>query len=308
MGTFFDSVSRGMRAVKWGLVVHTAVVFILVTISGGIYINYQLISYIGERGFPGADGVVPPGPLGYGFLTNYDGIEFVPALLFLLIQSLVDGFLVSPMSCLLGEMLITDCSSALPLLHHLLHEPLGHRLTVSDIPRLYWYVSKPLRATVARFANLIGTGTGVTCVYKKSQSEDGEYTSLLVKQAPVAYDIICLSLNVLLTLMIVARLALHRRETQNVMGASFKASGLYKSIISMLVESCALYAGSFLVYTVTWGTNGSLAATFQPVLGETQVRAVLTCDLGELETNQGRIGHRSVPDHPSGRQPDRGDN
>ena len=85
--------------------------------------------------------------------------------------------------------------------------------------------------------------------------------------------------------MIVVRLVLHRRNIQNAMGASFETSGLYKSIISMLIESCALYAGSFLAYVVTWPLTslcGNLVFTFQPILGQTEVRADQGHNFGAL--------------------------
>jgi hypothetical protein len=94
---------------------------------------------------------------------------------------------------------------------------------------------------------------------------------------------ISLLLNVLLTLMIVTRLILHIRNMRNAMGTSVEASGLYKSIVSVLVESCALYATSFLVYIVTWSLKGSgqyASEAFQPILAEAQVRADPTRNLG----------------------------
>jgi len=65
------------------------------------------------------------------------------------------------------------------------------------------------------------------------------------------YSTVCLplsvSLNVLLTLMIVVRLVLHSRNTQAVMGSPGGIGGLYRTIIAMLIESSALYAVSSLL-------------------------------------------------------------
>lgn len=127
--------------------------------------------------------------------------------------------------------------------------------------------------------NVTDTGMGITLVYNAATGPDTESNSLFAERIIFSYFIISLSLNVLLTLMIVARLVLHIRNIRNAMGTSGGAGGLYKPIISILVESCALYASSFLVYIVTWSLNGSsqfISEAFQPILAEAQVRAVFT--------------------------------
>ena len=92
-----------------------------------------------------------------------------------------------------------------------------------------------------------------------------------------AYYSTAVSLNVLLTLMLITRLVLHSKNIQRAMGYQDGASGLYKQIITMLVESGALYTASLVLLV------GSLAApngptvveniTFQ-ILPEVQVRSV----------------------------------
>ena len=56
----------------------------------------------------------------------------------------------------------------------------------------------------------------------------------------VSYLSISLSLNVLLTLMIIARLLLHSRQIQSAVGVAAGVGRLYRTIIAVLVESCAL--------------------------------------------------------------------
>jgi hypothetical protein len=85
------------------------------------------------------------------------------------------------------------------------------------------------------------------------------------------YFSISLSLNVLLTLMIIVRVAWHGRNVRKITGALSTTSGLYSTIITMLVESCALYAAAFLLFLVPWWANSVIAATFWPVLNEIQV-------------------------------------
>ena len=85
------------------------------------------------------------------------------------------------------------------------------------------------------------------------------------------YFSISLSLNVLLTLMIVIRLILHTRSVRTAMGIS-GIGGLSNAIITMLIESCALYAVSSLLVLGPWSAVNSSVEIFLPILAETQVR------------------------------------
>lgn len=97
----------------------------------------------------------------------------------------------------------------------------------------------------------------------------------------LSYFSISVSLNVILTLMIVTRLILHSRNIRNAMGTAARATRLYKTVVTMLIESSAIYAASFLLYIGPWGANSSVSDIFFPLLAETQVRASsLGCNLG----------------------------
>jgi len=101
----------------------------------------------------------------------------------------------------------------------------------------------------------------------------------------IPYLSISVSLNVLLTLMIVIRLILHGRQIHTATRPAVGISGLYKTVSTMLVESCALFAMSSLVvvgglaaYASSWNEDvyfpGSFVVDiFFPILAETQVRA-----------------------------------
>ena len=91
----------------------------------------------------------------------------------------------------------------------------------------------------------------------------------------VSYLSISLSLNVTLTLMIVARLALHKRNLQEALGTSNESSGLYTAIFAMLIESCTLYAITFLLYIVPWALDNPIATIFSSFLGAIQVCVVI---------------------------------
>ena len=86
-----------------------------------------------------------------------------------------------------------------------------------------------------------------------------------------AYYSISLSLNVLLTLMIIARLILHRRNIQRTLGTSNGAARLYTTIAIMLVESYALYAIALLLYIVPLALGSPVQVIFSKTLGEIQV-------------------------------------
>ena len=87
------------------------------------------------------------------------------------------------------------------------------------------------------------------------------------------YLSLSLSLNVLLTLMIVVRLVLHGRNVRAATGSSAGISGLYKTIATMLIESSVPFA---LTSLLAVGPQSSVMSDiFMPALAEAQVRAPL---------------------------------
>ena len=96
MATLFDPVHRrGSERIKWGLVSYTGVMFSLATVITAMNVNVISISYIDNRGFPGVEGVVPPGPYGYLMFIPSEAIEVIPDAMFNLSDWLADGLLVS---------------------------------------------------------------------------------------------------------------------------------------------------------------------------------------------------------------------
>lgn len=87
------------------------------------------------------------------------------------------------------------------------------------------------------------------------------------------YLSISVSLNIVLTLMIVVRLVLRARDVRAAMGFPAGISGLYKSIATMLIESSALFSVSSLLVIGTWASQNPAANTFPHILSETQVCA-----------------------------------
>ena len=128
------------------------------------------------------------------------------------------------------------------------------------------------KRVVTPSTNNIHAVMGIIYTYVNSRPGSGVFDAAAFNIG-LAYFSISPSLNILLTLMIVIRLAMHRRNIQNAMGTLHTASGLYNAIVTMLIESCALYAVSSVLYIGPWGAGNHIADIFFPILSETQVRA-----------------------------------
>ena len=112
-----------------------------------------------------------------------------------------------------------------------------------------------------------------------------EYTDypLFLPYFGIPYLSISVSLNVLLTLMIIIRLVLYGRNVRAATGSRAGISGLYKAVSIMFIESCALFAVSSLVVVVALVRARSYSEEiyypgmytvdmFFPILAEIQVR------------------------------------
>ena len=116
---------------------------------------------------------------------------------------------------------------------------------------------------------------GVSIVYQTSQPV-GTWISVFLGSP---YYAISLSLNVILTFMIIVRLALHSRGIRNALGRIVKPDRLYTMLITILVESSALYAVSCILYIAPWYAGNFLSNTFVIPLTVTQVRVAVTSPL-----------------------------
>jgi len=72
--------------------------------------------------------------------------------------------------------------------------------------------------------------------------------------------------------MIVIRLVLHSRNIRTITGAPVGISGMYRTIITMLIESSALYAMGSLA--VIGQSSSGIAYFSMPILSEIQVRSL----------------------------------
>ena len=120
------------------------------------------------------------------------------------------------------------------------------------------------KSTAAFWANIVGAAMGIVFVYQQNTQLTSSYWSAL------PYFSFSLSLNVLLTLMIVIRIILHAKDTRAAMGGS-GIGGLCKAIVTMFIESCALYAMSSSPAIALWGKPAVIISL--SILSKTQVRA-----------------------------------
>jgi hypothetical protein len=111
---------------------------------------------------------------------------------------------------------------------------------------------------------------GIFFIYKTSQPDS--ISNSLASNTGIPYFSISISLNILLTLMIVVRLLLHSRNIRNALGARAGAGGIYNAVVTMLIESSALYAVSSILFIGPWGANSWVADIFLPILAQNQVR------------------------------------
>ena len=121
-------------------------------------------------------------------------------------------------------------------------------------------------------ANVTGTATGILSIYETLLPENRITWTAMAAAFNDSYYAVSFSLNLLLTSMIIARLVLQRRNIRNAMGAS--AGGLlYGTIITILVESSALYVVSFLLFFVPSVADSMVYHAFWSSLVEVQVCA-----------------------------------
>ena len=155
----------------------------------------------------------------------------------------------------------------------------------------------PQQANVTTLTNNADVATAIMYLYQQI------VPSSLSGVFGISYFSISLSLNVILTLMIVIRLVLHRGNLRKVLGTSDGTSGLYTAIVTMFIESYALYAIAFLLYIVPWALGSHVATLFAPFIGPAQVCAVIGFPRYPTALRQFYItGHSPVSDHSTGCQ------
>jgi hypothetical protein len=117
-------------------------------------------------------------------------------------------------------------------------------------------------------SNIVNTATGAMVIYWVSQLVDDPTN---IYGWGILFYSFSVSSNVILTIMIIARLILQGRNIRGAMGVPARASRLYKVVVAMLVESSALQAIGFILVVGPWGVTRNLDDMFFPLLADVQV-------------------------------------
>ena len=126
-------------------------------------------------------------------------------------------------------------------------ELLVHNLPMPHVPCLCWFALKPSQNRGDVLAGITDVGAGIAYIQVESGPEGN---TLPASKFGTAYCSACLSLNILLTIMIVIRLVVHVWNIRKSLGASDGPRGLYiaaATAATMLIESYALYAVALLL-------------------------------------------------------------
>ena len=202
-----------------------------------------------------------------------------------------------------------------PMLHSLIHvsdvRSSSFIVVILCIPRTSGSLHSPASCTSARLvricvlhdpamtlrANIGSIVMGITFVYQAVIPTGITWSGL-------PYYSILLPVNVILTLMIVVRLIVHARNSRAALGTT-GIGGLYKAVITMLVESCAIFTVSSLLVIGPWGAGISpIVNLFMPILYQTQVRAIPRLRYSDrlADVTMDWTGHRPATCHPASRQ------
>ena len=116
---------------------------------------------------------------------------------------------------------------------------------------------------------------GIVLVYQSISQPSVPIWRTSVINIGVTYSV-SVSLDVLLTIMIIARLLLLNKEIRKAMNAPLKSSGMYRAVIMVIGKSSALYVVTFLLFIGMWAVDNPSEYFFFPVLAQAQVRTVST--------------------------------
>ena len=95
MTALFNPVYRRGEHIKWGLISYTVAMFSSLTVHNAVVFKIESICFINNRNFPGGDGGLPPGPIGYQMFTDSGALDLIAYITFFFNGWLADGLLVS---------------------------------------------------------------------------------------------------------------------------------------------------------------------------------------------------------------------
>ncbi|KAF9464029.1 hypothetical protein BDZ94DRAFT_1308285 [Collybia nuda] len=110
---------------------------------------------------------------------------------------------------------------------------------------------------------------GVMTLFQSTRPNANLWFALDINFA-LPYFSISSALNIILTILIITRLIMHQRRV-----ADRRSAAQYLDIITMFIESSAIYAISSFLFIGTFGAGNSAALIFLPILSQTQIIAPL---------------------------------
>lgn len=125
----------------------------------------------------------------------------------------------------------------------------------------------------ARLTNLTEIALSIAISYYQISGWKYVPWGFVTEDLELPYFSISLSLNIILTILIAGRLILHSRNIRRAVGSSTQG-GLYKTVVTMVVESCVLYAIGSLLFIGPLSAQSPVQAIFAPCFGNIQVRVV----------------------------------
>ena len=264
MTALLNPANRKRDGSKWGLACYTVAMFSCVTVVTATSQNIASLSFIDNREFPGVEGLFPPGPTGYQAKTCSGASGIAPGLGALLNSLLADGLLVSRLFDPTSTRPKADSSSFIVVTSSMAKTS-GLSPSPALCTLLLWVRLRYLHGPAAALcANSIYIALGITILASHSCGW-GDVRFILPHLS------ISVSLNVLLTLMIVIRLVLYDRYIRAVVGSPTGISGMYKTIVTMLIESSTLYAVNSLLVIGLWAAGSGASGIFLPALTPNQV-------------------------------------
>ena len=138
-------------------------------------------------------------------------------------------------------------------------------------------------------ADVVIIAMGILLLTFEAGGQNNNTWIAVILKFGLPYLSISISLNIILTLMIVIRLLLHNRGIRAAMGSPARIDRLYKAIVTMLIESSALYAVSSFLVIGPWVAGYRDAITFWPILTQTQVNA-----FPRSQSSAGRLMSRRI--------------
>ncbi|KAF8582008.1 hypothetical protein K439DRAFT_1647725 [Ramaria rubella] len=140
----------------------------------------------------------------------------------------------------------------------------------------YWAIAFPALLLLGSFI------CGTLLLVQTATPNVGFWSKISVNLAIPSYSF-SISLNIIVTLLIVIRLLMYRQNLKAVLGSEYTKD--YASISAMLIESAALTTGSFLIFLILYARGNPVSNVFQGLAFYCQITASL---LIVLRVAQGR--------------------